>query len=92
MRRDFDADYIDAVVKDLVGKFDQSNIVNSFYINCGGRAKPFSGVSFEDATEVRNALGDDIPFSGFYSGVEVAKVGDQIQPLDWTGVLVMIGE
>lgn len=92
MRRDFDADYIDAVVKDLVGKFDQSNIVSSFYINCGGRAKPFSGVSFEDATEVRNALGDDIPFSGFYSGVEVAKVGDQIQPLDWTGVLVMIGE
>ncbi|MBX2886063.1 MAG: FIST C-terminal domain-containing protein [Granulosicoccus sp.] len=92
MRRDFDADYIGQVVQDLVERFEKSDIVSSFYINCGGRAKPFSGVNFEDALEVRGALGSNVPFSGFYSGVEVAKVGDQIQPLDWTGVLVMIGE
>lgn len=92
MRRDFDADYIGDVVQELVARFEQSNIVSSFYINCGGRAKPFSGVSFEDALEVRGALGANIPYSGFYSGVEIAKVGNQIQPLDWTGVLVMIGE
>lgn len=86
MRRNMEPDYIGQVVEELKEKAKGKTPVFSFYINCGGRAKPFSGVNFEDAQEVAKSIGD-VPFSGFYSGVEVAKVGDHLQPLDWTGVL-----
>lgn len=86
MRRNMEPDYIGQVVEELKKKATGKTPVFSFYINCGGRAKPFSGVNFEDAQEVAKSIGD-VPFSGFYSGVEVAKVGDHLQPLDWTGVL-----
>lgn len=86
MRRNMEPDYIGQAVKELKEKANGKTPVFSFYINCGGRAKPFAGVNFEDAQEVAKTIGD-VPFSGFYSGVEVAKVGDYLQPLDWTGVL-----
>ncbi|MDI1324046.1 MAG: FIST N-terminal domain-containing protein [Algoriphagus sp.] len=91
MKRNLEPDYIEVAVAELKEKMKGSKPVFSFYINCGGRAKPFSGVNFEDAEEVRRTIGD-VAFSGFYSGVEVAKVGDHLQPLDWTGVLCLLGE
>jgi small ligand-binding sensory domain FIST len=48
-------------------------------------------VDFEDAAEVQREVGT-IPLSGFYSGVEVARVGEKLQPLDWTGVLSILAE
>jgi len=45
----------------------------------------------EEAEEVQNAVGD-IPLLGFYSGVELAKIRGKLQPLDWTGVVSVIGE
>lgn len=91
MRRNMEPDYVEHVIADLKEKAAGSRPIYSFYINCGGRAKPFSGVNFEDAEEVQNAM-KGVPLSGFYSGVEVAKVGEKLQPLDWTGVLCLISE
>ncbi|MCS5491298.1 FIST signal transduction protein [Algoriphagus limi] len=91
MRRNLEPDYVEEVINGLKAQAGDSKPVFSFYINCGGRAKPFSGVNFEDAEEVQKAL-KGIPLSGFYSGVEAARVGSNIQPLDWTGVLCLISE
>jgi hypothetical protein len=91
MRRSMDPHYVGKVIDDMKSRLGSKRPVLAFYINCGGRAKPFSGVEFEDAEEVRKALGE-IPYSGFYSGVEIAKVGHTLQPLDWTGVMCLISE
>ncbi|WP_396637463.1 FIST signal transduction protein [Maribacter sp. R77961] len=89
MRRSLDSNYVSSVINNLKEKSNKPSF--AFYINCGGRAMPFSGVGFEDATEVQNAL-EGIPLAGFYSGVEVAKVGDKLQALDWTGVLCIFSD
>jgi len=91
MRRNLEPDYMVDVIQELKNKMEGLHSVFSFYINCGGRAKPFSGVNFEDAEEIQQAF-KSIPLSGFYSGVEVAKVGGKLQPLDWTGVLCLLAE
>lgn len=91
MRRNLEPDYVGRAIQEEMKKISHLNPIFSFYINCGGRARPFSGVDFEDAEQVRQAVGD-IPLSGFYSGVEVAQVGGVLQPLDWTGVLCFLAE
>lgn len=91
MRRSVDLQYIEKGIEKLTTIMNGSKPVFSFYINCAGRAKPYAGGEFEDAEAVQKAIGN-IPFMGFYSGVEVAKIRGKLQPLDWTGVLCMISE
>lgn len=91
MRRSVDLDYIRLGINEIKQKIKGSKPVFSFYINCAGRAKPYAGGQFEDAAEVQKEIGP-IPFMGFYCGVEVAKVKEKLQPLDWTGVLCIISE
>lgn len=57
------------------------------YIDCAGRASAMSGAPVEEADIVTEALPDETPFLGFYSGVEIAPLGGRSRPLDWTGVL-----
>jgi len=52
-----------------------------------GRIKKIFGTEKEEAQEIQEALGNDVPLLGIYSGVEIAKVNNKIMPLDWTGVL-----
>ena len=92
MRRSVDMDYIQSGIEDIRTKVNGNKPLFAFYINCAGRAKPYAGVDFEDAEEVQKVLGSTVPLMGFYSGVEVAKVGGKLQPLDWTGVLCVISE
>lgn len=91
MRRNLEPDYLESVIEGVKERISNMNPLFAFYINCGGRARPFSGVNFEDAEEVQRAVGS-IPLAGFYSGVEVARVGEFLQPLDWTGVLCFLSE
>jgi hypothetical protein len=91
MRRSVDMDYIETGINELREKSQEKKPLFYFYINCAGRAKPFADGVFEDALEVQHALAG-IPLMGFYSGVEVARVGGHLQPLDWTGVLCMFSE
>ncbi len=92
MRRSFDLDYIHKNVNETLQTLGDKKPLFAFYINCAGRAKPYAGGTFEDAEELQKSIGTKMPFMGFYSGVEVAKVGATLQPLDWTGVLCMFSE
>lgn len=91
MQRSVNLDYIQTGIDDMKSKLDGEKPVFSFYINCAGRAKPYAGGEFEDAEEIQKGM-KRIPFMGFYSGVEVAKVKNKLQPLDWTGVLCLLSE
>lgn len=91
MQRSFDLKYIKSGIEEIraIDQFKKNSF--AFYINCAGRAKPYTGEEFEDAEEVQKGLAT-IPLMGIYSGVEVAKINGNLEPLDWTGVLCMISE
>ena len=92
MYRSINLDYLHTGIAALKQKAAGKKPLLYFYINCGGRAKPFSGGELEDVTEVQKIIGNETPFMGFYSGVEVAKIGNHLQALDWTGVLCLLTE
>ena len=92
MHRSINLDYITEGIDLLKKKAGNKKPLLYFYINCGGRAKPFAGGELEDVTEVQKIIGNGVPFMGFYSGVEVAKLGNHLQALDWTGVLCLLTE
>jgi small ligand-binding sensory domain FIST len=91
MQRSFDLKYIKSGIEEIRRSEQLRKLSFAFYINCAGRAKPYTGEEFEDAEEVQKGL-FEIPFMGIYSGVEIAKINGKLQPLDWTGVLCMISE
>lgn len=92
MHRSINLDYIKNAIEILRDKKAGKKALFYFYINCGGRAKPFAGGELEDVEEVQKIIGQEAPLAGFYSGVEVARLGNHLQALDWTGVLCLITE
>jgi small ligand-binding sensory domain FIST len=65
----------------------------ALYIDCAGRAAAASQTASEEAAEVQAVMTrHGIPLLGFYSGVEVAPLGGASRGLDWTGVLLVLGE
>ena len=92
MRRSFDFDYIGERVKDIFQKVEGRKPVLAFYINCLGRCSAYSGLEKEDVEELQKFIPEGLPLFGIYSGVEIAKVGNDVQALDWTGVLCIFSE
>ena len=92
MHRSVNLDYLHNGIAALKQKAAGKKPILYFYINCAGRTKPFAGGELEDVTEVQKIIGNETPFMGFYSGVEVAKLGNHLQALDWTGVLCLLTE
>lgn len=92
MHRSINLKYIQSGIDKLKAKSDNRKPICYLYINCAGRAKPFVGGELEDVDEIQKILGGNIPLTGFYSGVEIAKVRNRIQALDWTGILCMLVE
>lgn len=92
MHRSINLDYVHTGIEILRKKTADKKPLFYFYINCAGRAKPFAGGELEDVEEVQKVIGNDTAFMGFYSGVEIAKLGDHLQALDWTGVLCLLTE
>lgn len=92
MRRSIDFDYVHRRAKALREQAADREAFLAFYIDCAGRAAAYCGSDGEEATEVQRAVGDTVPLLGVYSGVEIARVGGEIQPLDWTGVLCWLSE
>jgi hypothetical protein len=92
MTRSISLDYVKQSITNLQRKAEGHKPLLYFYINCGGRAKPYAGGELEDVEEFQKVIGDTVPFSGFYSGVEIANVANHLQPLDWTGVLCLLTE
>jgi small ligand-binding sensory domain FIST len=65
----------------------------ALYVDCAGRAAAVSKTATEEAAEVQAVMRrEGVPLLGFYSGVEVAPVRGVSRGLDWTGVLLLLGE
>ena len=92
MRRSIDFDYIGRRTNELLGGLEGRRPFFALYIDCAGRASAYCGTEREEAEEVQRAIGSRIPLLGMYSGVEIAKVGQDMQALDWTGVLCVFSE
>ncbi len=89
MRRSIDFEYIGQHTKELLASTNDRQPFFALYIDCAGRASAYCGSEGEEAAEVQRAIGRDIPLLGMYSGVEIAQVGKNLQPLDWSGVLCL---
>jgi hypothetical protein len=92
MRRSIDFDYVGKRSDELLGRLDGRRPFFALYIDCAGRAAAYCGTEREEAEEVQRVIGGRMPLLGMYSGVEIARVGKQIQALDWTGVLCVFSE
>lgn len=65
----------------------------ALYVDCAGRSCARSGAAVEEAEVAARGIDPELPFLGFYSGVEIAPLAGQAsKPLDWTGVLAVLVE
>jgi hypothetical protein len=92
MRRSIDFEYIGQRAEDLYKRLGNRKPFLAIYIDCLARASAYCGTESEEAEEVQKVIGSKMPLLGMYSGVEIAKVGKDIQALDWTGVLCVFSE
>lgn len=92
MRRSIDFAYIGTRATTLLDRVSGRNPFLAIYIDCAARASTYCGTEREEAEEVQRVVGSRIPLLGMYSGVEIAKVGADMQALDWTGVLCVFSE
>lgn len=67
--------------------------VFGLYIDCAGRAGKYLHTDVEEASEIQKIMNQyNVPFIGFYSGVELAPFQGISRGLDWTGVLLVLSE
>jgi hypothetical protein len=92
MRRSIDFQYIRERAEDLYRRVEGRRSILALYIDCAARASAYCGTEGEEAEEVQKAIGAKMPLLGMYSGVEIARVGDELQELDWTGVGCILSE
>ncbi len=92
MRRTIDSTYVRERSEELLRQVGDRNPFFALYIDCAGRAGSLCGIVPEEAEGVQEVIGPKIPLLGLYSGVEIAKVGKNIQALDWTGILCIFSE
>ena len=94
MRRTIDDfEYIQQRCEDLFARIGPDRTpVFALYIDCVARASAYCGSDGEEGAEVQRFVGERCPLLGMYSGVEIAKVGSDVQALDWTGVLAVFSE
>jgi small ligand-binding sensory domain FIST len=92
MRRSIDFQYIGQRAQKLLDGLGDRKPVFALYIDCAGRASAYCGTEGEEAEEVQKVIGSKMPMLGMFSGVEIAKVGNEMQALDWTGVLCVFSE
>ncbi len=92
MQRSFDFSYIRKRSEEVLHRIENREPFFALYIDCGGRASAYCGTDGEEAEEVQKIIGSKMPLLGMYSGVEIAKVGADMQALDWTGVLCVLSE
>jgi small ligand-binding sensory domain FIST len=92
MRRSIDFTYVGRRANDLLARVVERSPFFALYIDCAGRASAYCGTEREEAEEVQRVMQPRLPLLGMYSGVEIAKVGPDMQALDWTGVLCVFSE
>lgn len=89
MRRSIDFDYVGKRSGELLDGLGDRKPVLALYIDCLARASVYCGSEGEEAEKMTEVIGQHMPVLGVYSGVEIAKVGETVRALDWTGVLAV---
>lgn len=93
MRRDLsDFNYIRISCEKILEQVKDRKPLFTFYIDCAARASAYSGTEYEEAAVVQQMIGSKMPMLGVYSGTEIARVAEQIQPCIFTGVLCVFSE
>ena len=92
MRRCGETDMVADMAQRLLDSLVNRKPLFAFYISCLGRVKKFFGTEKEESDESRNVIGPRMPLIGIYSGVEIARIRDEVIPLDWTGVLCVFSK
>jgi hypothetical protein len=90
MRRTLDLDYVRGRADDLLAVVGDREPMLAIYIDCAGRCGAHSGMDFEEAQGVQEAIGSKMPLLGWYGGCELAKAGPVMQSHNWTGVLSVL--
>ena len=93
MRRSF-SDFQDVrkYSEEILSRVKDRKPFFTFYIDCAGRSSAYSGSEGEEAEEIQKVIGSKMPLLGVYTGTEIAKVGNVIQPCVFTGVLCVFSE
>lgn len=93
MRRSINFDYIQERTRHLLeGAGPGRRPFLALYIDCAGRAATYAGTDHDEAAEVQQAIGDEVPLLGWYVGCEIARSGDRMQSHNWTGILCLLSE
>ena len=92
MRRSIDLEYVARRAEAVLRRISGRSPFFAFYIDCAGRCSAYCGTDGEEASGVQRTIGSIMPLLGIFSGVEIARVGRDIQALDWTGVLCVFSE
>jgi small ligand-binding sensory domain FIST len=94
MRRSFQMDYVSDQTRGLIDQVHREGRkpVFAMYFNCAGRAASYSDNTDEDMRYVQQAIGGEFPMMGFYEAGELAKIGGELQVLDWTGIFCLFSQ
>ena len=92
MRRHMDFQEVRRRAEALVASVGERRPFFSLYVDCAGRASSYMGSDREEAAEIQQAIGPDLPLLGVYSGSEIARVGQTVQRLNHAGVLAILYE
>jgi hypothetical protein len=92
MRRTFDFDYMEPRVSQLYERIGDREPILALYVDCCGRTSMLMGTEEEEAAEIQRTVGSRTPLLGMYSATEIAKLGDEVQPMHWTGVLCILSQ
>jgi len=92
MRRSFDFDYMEEKVNQLYERIGDREPVLALYVDCGARTSMLMGTEEEEAAEIQRTVGSRMPLLGMYSATEIAKLGGEVQPMHWTGVLCIFSQ
>ncbi len=92
MRRSFDFDYMEEKVNQLYERIGDREPVLALYVDCRARTSMLMGTDEEEAAEIQRTVGSRTPLLGMYSATEIAKLGGEVQPMHWTGVLGILSQ
>ncbi|MGH8991655.1 MAG: FIST C-terminal domain-containing protein, partial [Acidimicrobiia bacterium] len=92
MRRSVDFDYMEDKVNQLYERIGDREPILALYVDCGGRTSMMMGIDEEEGAEIQRTVGTRTPLLGMYSAMEIAKLGGEVQPMNWTGVLSIFSQ
>lgn len=94
MRREFDMNEMEQRVKNFITetKSAEKSPIFALYFNCSGRASAYSENTEEDVNHIQLAVDNRFPLLGIYEAGELAKIGSELQVLDWAGIFCLFSQ